>query len=123
MEVLPTIILCHNNVELYTWSVKELEEHKKKGKSPLHVKQSVHLLTNKWYDDLAQPQHGYKPVVFRQLEAFDPESDSVMAYLEWVDVFFAANDIGPDKQVSVFLTVVGSRNYTLIKSLTAPTLP
>ena len=36
---------------------------------------------------------------------------------------FTANDIGPEKQVSVFLTVVGSRNYALIKSLTAPTLP
>ena len=57
------------------------------------------------------------------MEAFDPESESVMAYLELVDLFFATNDIGPDKQVSVLLTVVGSRNYTLIKSLIAPTLP
>ena len=72
---------------------------------------------------MAQPQHGYKPVVFGQLDAFDPESDNVVAYLERVDLFFTANDIGPDKQVSVFLTVVGSRNYALIKSLTAPTLP
>ena len=71
---------------------------------------------------MAQPQHGYKPVVFGQLDAFDPESDNVVAYLEQVDLFFTANDIGPDKQVSVFLTVVG-RNYALIKSLTAPTLP
>ena len=46
-----------------------------------------------------------------------------MAYLERVDLFFTANDIGPDKQVSVFITVVGSRNYTLIKSITTPTLP
>ena len=68
---------------------------------------------------MAQPQHGYKPVVFCQLEAFDPE----VAYLERVDLFFTANDIRPDKQVSVFLTVVGRRNYALIKSLTAPTLP
>ena len=40
-----------------------------------------------------------------------------------VDFFFTANDIGPDKQVSIYLTVVGSRKYALIKSLTAPTLP
>ena len=72
---------------------------------------------------MAQPQHGYKPVVFWQLDAFDPELDNVVAYLEQVDLFFIANDIGPDKQVSVFLTVIGSRNYALIKSLTAPTLP
>ena len=71
---------------------------------------------------MAQPQHGYKPVVFRQLDAFDPKSDNVVAYLERVDLFFIANDIGPDKQVSMFLTVEGSRNYALIKSLTAPTL-
>ena len=72
---------------------------------------------------MAQPHHGYKPVVFGQLEAFDPESDSVEAYLERVDLFFASNDIGPDKQITVFLTVVGSRSYALIKNLTAPTLP
>ena len=72
---------------------------------------------------MAQPQHGYKPVVFGQLDAFDPESDNVVAYLKWVDLFFTATDIGPDKQISVFLTVVGSRTNTLIKSLTAPTLP
>ena len=74
---------------------------------------------------MAQPQHSYKPVVFGQLDAFDPGSDNFVAYLEQVDLFFTstANDIGPDKQVSLFLTVVGSRNYALIKSLTAPTLP
>ena len=72
---------------------------------------------------MAQLQHGYKPVVFGQLNPFDPESDNVVAYLEHVDLFFTANDIGPDKQVSVFLNVVGSRNYALIKNLTAPTLP
>ena len=72
---------------------------------------------------MAQPQYGYKPIVFWQLEAFDPESNSIVTYLERVDLFSTANDIGPDKQVSVFLTVVGSRNYALIKSLTAPTLP
>ena len=72
---------------------------------------------------MAESQHSYKPVVFEQLDAFDPESDNIMAYLEQVNLFFTANGIGPDKQVSVFLTVVGSRNYTLIKSLTALTLP
>ena len=60
---------------------------------------------------MAQPQYGYKPIVFWQLEAFDPESDSIVAYLERVDLFFTANDIGPEKQDSVFLTVVESRNY------------
>ena len=55
---------------------------------------------------MAQPLHSYKPVVFGLLEAFDPESDSVMAYLEWVDHFFTTNNIGLDEQVSVFLTVV-----------------
>ena len=41
----------------------------------------------------------------------------------WLQTFSAANNIGPDKQVQVFLHIVGSRNYALIKSLTAPTLP
>ena len=47
----------------------------------------------RWDAKMAQPQHGYKPVVFGQLDAFDPESDNVVAYLERVDLFFTANDI------------------------------
>ena len=59
-------------------------------------------LATRWDAKMAQPQYSYKPAVFEQLEVFDLESDSVMAYPEQVDIFFAANDIGPDKQVSVF---------------------
>ena len=59
----------------------------------------------------------YNLVYWRRL------TQSQIAYLERVDLFFTANNIGPEKQVTVFLTVVGSRKYALIKSLTAPTLP
>ena len=46
-----------------------------------------------WDTKMAQPLHNYKPVVFELFEEFDPESDSVMAYLERVDLFFTTNNI------------------------------
>ena len=49
--------------------------------------------------------------------------DKIAAYLERANLFFTANGIGEDKRVSVFLVAIGTKNYDLIKSLTAHTLP
>ena len=38
-------------------------------------------------------------VTFGQLQEFRPESESIEAYLDRVDMFFLANDIPPAKQV------------------------
>ena len=48
--------------------------------------------------------------VFGQLDAFRPEEDNIVAFLERADLFFAANGIDGDKQRSIFLTVIRSRN-------------
>ncbi len=38
-------------------------------------------------------------------------------------LFFTANAIADDKKVAVFLTVIGSKTYSLVRSLVAPELP
>ena len=52
---------------------------------------------------------------FGQIDAFQPENESIEAYLERIEVFFAANEIARDKQVSVFLSVLGGKTYTLLR--------
>ena len=57
---------------------------------------------------------------FGQLPAFHPETEKIAAYLERVELFFAANDIKPDKRVAIFLSYVGGKTYSLLRDLLAP---
>ena len=54
---------------------------------------------------------------------FDPADESISAYLERVELFFAANGIEEPKQVAVFLSVIGPKNYALLRDLLAPVKP
>ena len=60
---------------------------------------------------------------FGRLEAFEPEGENISTYLERVELYFAANGIAEEKQTSVLLTVIGTKNYGIIKSLVAPARP
>ena len=60
---------------------------------------------------------------YGQLQEYKPESENITAYLERVEVFFRANDIAADKQVPVFLSVVGGKTYSLLRDLTSPEKP
>ena len=60
---------------------------------------------------------------FGNLQEFKLESESIAAYLERTTVYFDANSIAAEKQVSVLLSVVGAQTYSLLRSLTAPELP
>ena len=60
---------------------------------------------------------------FGQLPQFDPESETISAYIERADLFCAANDVPNEKKVSVFLTVIGGKTYTRLRSLLSPQLP
>ena len=71
---------------------------------------------------MAEPVTVYTPV-FRRLEAFEPEGENISTYLERVELYFLANGIAEDKQASVLLTVIGMKNYGIIKSLVAPAQP
>ena len=57
------------------------------------------------------------------LTGFKPDSEKIEAYLERVQLFFAANGIEDDKKVLVLLTVIGSPTYALLSSLLAPEKP
>jgi len=60
---------------------------------------------------------------FGQLPAFHSETEKIAAYLERVELFFAANDIPPDKRVAIFLSSVGGKTYSLLRDLLAPVKP
>ena len=60
---------------------------------------------------------------YGQLQEYKPESENITAYLERIEVFFRANDIAADKQVPVFLSVVGGKTYSLLRDLTAQEKP
>ncbi len=42
-----------------------------------------------------------------QLEAFDPRSDSISAYLERAELFLDANNVPEEKKVTTFLSAMG----------------
>ena len=54
---------------------------------------------------------------------FNSENEKIVAYLEHVQLFFEANGIKEDKQVPVFLTVIGSTTYALLSNLVSPDKP
>ena len=54
------------------------------------------------------------------LKEFNSSAESITAYLERVDLYFAANSIAEDKQVATFLSVVGPSVYSTLRDLFAP---
>ena len=57
------------------------------------------------------------------MQEFNPETETVTAYIERFQMFVSANSIADDKLVPTLLTVVGSTHYTLIRGLISPELP
>ena len=58
-----------------------------------------------------------------KIQEFNPVSERISTYLEGVELFFTANGIADEKQVPVFLSIIGGKNYTLLSDLMAPTKP
>ena len=54
---------------------------------------------------------------------FDPDQESISSYIERVKLFFVANDVKEEKQVAVFLSVVGASTYGLLRTLLTPDKP
>ena len=46
---------------------------------------------------------------YGKLSKFQPETEGIAAYLKHVEVFHKANSIAKDKQVEVFLSVIGGK--------------
>jgi hypothetical protein len=57
------------------------------------------------------------------MEQFDPNNTVFSEYKERLDYYFIANDIEddePDKKKAVFLTIIGPKQYSLLRDLCAP---
>ena len=59
--------------------------------------------------------------ILGQLEAFDPATDTVSAYVE--RAVFAVNGIAENKKVPIVLNAVGKQHYQLLSNLFAPSIP
>ena len=61
------------------------------------------------------------------IEAFDPKTDDWTQYVERIEEIFKANDLTGEakaaKRSSIFLSVVGKRTYSLLRSLLSPERP
>ena len=57
------------------------------------------------------------------MSAFEPENERISVYFERVQMFFVAKGIEEDKQVPVFLSVLGAKVYALLRDLLAPAKP
>ena len=60
---------------------------------------------------------------YGRIKEFRPEEESIESYLERIELFFTTNEIANEKKVVVFLSVVGSKTYTILRSLVAPAKP
>ena len=54
---------------------------------------------------------------------FQPDNESISAYLERVSLFFEVNGIEAGKQVAWLLNMIGAKNYSLVRTLVAPEEP
>ena len=54
------------------------------------------------------------PCFYGQFSQFDPDQETMSAYLERVQIFFQANNIADEKQVDIFLSLIGAKTYGLL---------
>ena len=55
-----------------------------------------------------------------QIQEFNPDTESIRAYLEQFQLFVAVNGIAEDKRVSMLLLVMGLKHYSLVCGLVSP---
>ena len=60
---------------------------------------------------------------FGCMQECNPELESFETYEECLKLYFEANDVVPEKQVAVFLSTIGAKNYALLRDLTSPDKP
>ena len=62
-------------------------------------------------------------ISYGHIDQFRLENESIEAYLERVNIYFKANKISDEKKLSIFLSVVGGKIYSLLRDLLAPVKP
>ena len=58
-----------------------------------------------------------------RMNSFDTAEKSWETYSERLEQYFLANDIQQDKQVPSLLSLIGGKNYSLLRNLIAPDKP
>ena len=61
--------------------------------------------------------------IYRSVVEYQSGNDPFSSYLERVGLFFTANEVPEAKKVPVFLSVLGSKTYSVLRTLVAPTIP
>ena len=60
---------------------------------------------------------------FGRIEEFNSEVESFSAYHERIELFFVANEIPEERQVAVLLSIIGTKNFSLLRDLLSPETP
>ena len=62
---------------------------------------------------------------YGRMDEFRPDNESIDAYLERIDLYFKANfdEMSDAKKVSIFLSVLGGKTYSILRDLLAPAKP
>ena len=61
--------------------------------------------------------------IYGHVGTFDEDTEKCADYAERYETFMVTNEVAEDKQVHVFLAVVGPQVYKLIKNLCDPENP
>ena len=64
-----------------------------------------------------------KAGVIGKLQEFNPDQESIAAYLERFDLYVTVNGIAEAQRVPTLLLVMGRIHYTLIRDLVSPAKP
>ena len=60
---------------------------------------------------------------YGRLQEFQPETESIKAYLERADLYFMANEVNDAKKTPILLSSIGANTYALLSDLSAPATP
>ena len=61
--------------------------------------------------------------LFGQVGEFNPDNEKISTYLKRAKLFLEANSVADERKVTVLLTVIGAKNYALLKGLLTPMNP
>ena len=56
-------------------------------------------------------------VLFGQVGKFNPDIEMVSTYLKRVDLFLEIINVADERKVTVLLTIIGAKDYTLLEGL------
>lgn len=64
-----------------------------------------------------------KMTTLGHIEEFNLETESMVAYLERIELFFVANQVEEDCQAAALLSLAGSKIYSLLRNILSPEKP